>query len=688
MERVAVIRSLFDTSGKGLEIGPSYNPILPKSEGFEIDIVDHISASDLRLKYMNEQGVDVSLIEEVDFIWDGRPLSEVIGKSSYYDYIVASHVIEHTPDFLGFLVECEILLKQNGTLVFAVPDKRRCFDVFRPLSTTGGVLQAHLEKRTRHIPATAFDHVAYFATMRGDGGCDADTYRDLRLEHSLAFSQNIFHRSVISQDYFDFHAWTFTPSSFRMILKDLYAVDQLKLQEREFRAAAHEFFITLSCSAKGCGLSREELLYQTQREISELRCEQPRPVITSITRPQAGDPAGSQLKGQDPIEILRSVLGCRGPGLEIGPLHRSAAPKRDKYQVEILDHASAEALRAKYGKDPNVDVSLIEEVDYVSDGGSMLDTIGQLGKYEWIIASHVIEHTTDMLGFLLDCQALLRPDGRLVLAVPNRRFCFDALRPLTTVGQILQAHLDKRSRHLPGTIYDFVSEYSARDSCGAWGEGHPGQLVRGHSDAAAWQSFQATSETADYIDAHAWVFVPASFRLLVETMYGLGLLKLREASYHPTIGCEFFVVLSEQGTGPGMSTDALRRASEEEQLAGLLERFNLLPSRPGSDAADAPGGEAVGDLVVNQLRAVYTSKVEREERIQRLESLLAHCNDASQHARQQSEDAQGRIAALEAQIAAYQESTSWRLTAPARAIAEFMGVRRDRASEILRRKEM
>ena len=210
-------------------------------------------------KYANDQGVDVSHIEAVDYIWDGRPLHEVIDKYNYYDYIVASHVIEHTPNLLGFLMECEILLEQNGALVLAIPDKRRCFDLFRPLSTTGAVLQAHVEERTRHTPGTAFDHVAYFATMLGHDGCVAGTDGEPRLEHALAFAQTIFHRSVASQAYFDFHAWTFTPSSFRMILKDLYELDQLKLREGELRTSSHEFFVRLSRSAKGCDLTSERI---------------------------------------------------------------------------------------------------------------------------------------------------------------------------------------------------------------------------------------------------------------------------------------------------------------------------------------------------------------------------------------------------------------------------------------------
>jgi SAM-dependent methyltransferase len=279
MERTAIIRSLFDTSGQGLEIGPSYNPVVPKANGFKIDIIDHATTADLREKYRNEPGVDVNSIEEIDYIWDGRPLSEVIGKNACYDYIVASHVIEHTPDMLGFMKECQTLLKPTGVLVLAVPDKRRCFDVFRPLSTTGGVLQAHFEKRTRHIPAVAFDHVAYFATLLGHGGWITGTSGELQLEHSLSFAREIFDRSTTSDSYYDFHAWTFCPSSFRLIVKDLHAIGALGLLESQFQITPHhEFFITLGNAAEGCPLSRQQLLVQTQSELSEFPMD-----LTEIT---------------------------------------------------------------------------------------------------------------------------------------------------------------------------------------------------------------------------------------------------------------------------------------------------------------------------------------------------------------------------------------------------------------------
>jgi len=87
--------------GIGLEIGASYSPVVPKKAGYRVDILDHANATTLREKYQG-QNVDVSNIEEVDYVWSGEPLHELTEKKDYYDWIVASHVIEHPPTLCLF----------------------------------------------------------------------------------------------------------------------------------------------------------------------------------------------------------------------------------------------------------------------------------------------------------------------------------------------------------------------------------------------------------------------------------------------------------------------------------------------------------------------------------------------------------------------------------------------------------
>jgi hypothetical protein len=71
MGRADQLRSMFSPVGKGLEIGPSHNPLMPKAAGFNVEVLDYLDAKGLRQKY-SEAGLDVSTVEEVDFISDGR----------------------------------------------------------------------------------------------------------------------------------------------------------------------------------------------------------------------------------------------------------------------------------------------------------------------------------------------------------------------------------------------------------------------------------------------------------------------------------------------------------------------------------------------------------------------------------------------------------------------------------------
>ena len=100
LSREDTLKSLFNTKGFGLEIGASHNPLLPKANGYNVKTVDYAARSELFEKYSGIQGVDASRIEEVDFVTAGTPMLEVISNRNEFDFIVASHVIEHVPNLI------------------------------------------------------------------------------------------------------------------------------------------------------------------------------------------------------------------------------------------------------------------------------------------------------------------------------------------------------------------------------------------------------------------------------------------------------------------------------------------------------------------------------------------------------------------------------------------------------------
>lgn len=123
MNRKEKILLHVDKNGRGIEIGPSYNPIVPRSEGYDVDVIDHMSRAELIAKYrkLGLAADHLDNIENVDFIWQDQSYEELTGNSKYYDWIIASHVIEHTPDLIEFLNRCDQVLKDDGVLSLVVP---------------------------------------------------------------------------------------------------------------------------------------------------------------------------------------------------------------------------------------------------------------------------------------------------------------------------------------------------------------------------------------------------------------------------------------------------------------------------------------------------------------------------------------------------------------------------------------
>lgn len=271
---------------------------------------------------------------------------------------------------------------------------------------------------------------------------------------------------------------------------------------------------------------------------------------------------------------ILAPLDARGRGLEIGPSHNPVAPKREGYDVEVLDHADRAALVNKY-RDHGVDLDAIEEVDFVWKGGSYAELTGRSAHYDWIIASHVVEHVPDLVGFLNDCDTLLREGGVLSLAVPDKRYCFDRLRALTGLSQLIDAHLQGRRNHSPGQVADYFLNVVKLDGRIAWDAALAvGRSLSSvefvHTVQDANTGMDAVRKHDAYLDIHAWCFTPSWFRLLLDDLNRLGLVALRERSFSATQGHEFYIALSRDGAGPDRDRLALMREAETEMAACAL----------------------------------------------------------------------------------------------------------------------
>lgn len=82
--------------------------------------------------------------------------------SGSYDFVISSHMLEHTANPILVLTECVRILKENGTIAFVLPDKKFTFDHRRPVTTIAHLI-ADFEAGTEendltHLPEILLLH--------------------------------------------------------------------------------------------------------------------------------------------------------------------------------------------------------------------------------------------------------------------------------------------------------------------------------------------------------------------------------------------------------------------------------------------------------------------------------------------------------------------------------------------------
>lgn len=228
----------------------------------------------------------------------------------------------------------------------------------------------------------------------------------------------------------------------------------------------------------------------------------------------------------------------QGHGLEIGPLHRPIL-LADEARVQYADVFDASHLREFYMSHKQVITEDIPEIDFVllQDGvvRKLPEATAANAPYDWIIASHVIEHVPDLIDWLAQVAEITRDDGALVLAVPDRRFTFDLHRPFTSLGQILQAHELGDDRPSMRAVFDHFSSHVTVPAPHLWAGGRPpGYEARTYGVQHALKQVERR-RTGEYVDAHVWIFTPDSFLAQMAELRHLGESSWYVESIAPTV---------------------------------------------------------------------------------------------------------------------------------------------------------
>ena len=313
-------------------------------------------------------------------------------------------------------------------------------------------------------------------------------------------------------------------------------------------------------------------------------------------------------------------------GLEIGALSSPIVDReRDKqnYKISYLDHLSTPDLKDKYRSDASVNIDEIVLVDFVCPDGDIVKAVGQT-KFDYVVASHVVEHSPNFLEFLSAIFDILKPGGMAFFVVPDKRFTFDANRPLTSFGTVLERYLSGEIKPGVAAVYDHFATANAVDADKVWaGLTDPSTSPLLTSQVYAWEAANNVKEHGAYFDVHVNIFTPYNFFKIIESAVVHDVVMFEVENFQDTLPgqLEFMVALTKPFE-PNLSLIKTQCLSSIPKLK--LESI-LAPYMPQVKSLSKALEEVTG----------VTSKLQQELEELREESRLASIHERGERERLQ-----------------------------------------------------
>jgi SAM-dependent methyltransferase len=249
--------------------------------------------------------------------------------------------------------------------------------------------------------------------------------------------------------------------------------------------------------------------------------------------------------------------------------------------IELVSHDRPLARRLSDPHSPN---PRLITISYVHDERSIAEAIGPHRRFDFVLASHVIQYVPDLIAFLNDVTGVLRPRGLLCLAIPDRRYTSDYFRRVTVLADVIDAHLRRLRRPSIRHLLDHLVNDVELPPLSAWIGGlHREPLTSTYSLPEAMRRATAATSSGVYPDCRCHVFTPHSFFQLLGGCFELGLLALEVAQVWPTTPgeSEFFVILRRVTPDGESATRQLRQLESIPSPAYLMTHDPWTPA--GSD---------------------------------------------------------------------------------------------------------
>ena len=280
-----------------------------------VEYIDRAPTEELKRWYAINDEVNVDEIVEVDHVWGSQTLFECVGSQRVYDYLVASHVIEHVPDLFGWLGEIASVLADGGIASFVVPDKRFTFDVLRRTSGDSELVDAYVRGLRKPDARQIFDHFYSFRDVNSPEVLQGASPADLPPTHNARELMELCRRTLENGEYIDTHCWVFTPASFVGALDLGSRLGLLPFEIAEViptPPGAHEFYVSLRRLPEGAPASEHRAAFEASRSRAPVEAAEGLDPEALLARALGAEAAAAALRRSTSWRItapLRALAG-------------------------------------------------------------------------------------------------------------------------------------------------------------------------------------------------------------------------------------------------------------------------------------------------------------------------------------------------------------------------------------------
>jgi hypothetical protein len=231
---------------KGLEFGPFDRPLY-RQEDYDVIYADVVSTEELVLRAHEYPARNPAAVCPIEIDLGKTTLSAYFSHHAKVDFVACSHMLEHTPNLIGWLHEVATILNPAGRIFIVYPDRRYTYDILRPFTSIAALLDRDRRGLTKPAFDTVLEHYIYYREVRA-GQIWNRLVDPEAIPPTFPLNVAVANATTSQFEYVDVHCNVFSDSEFEETIRYLSANDVIPfdlLRVEKIARPYHDFLAIL-----------------------------------------------------------------------------------------------------------------------------------------------------------------------------------------------------------------------------------------------------------------------------------------------------------------------------------------------------------------------------------------------------------------------------------------------------------